>query len=135
MKDLIASCYIEFSLYCIVFTTLLKHNNLNIAEKQTLMILRRVWRYQSVDRIILSFRKLFLAFYIYLLLIWLFFMLLSTDTTTSCSKSLDRYHFGSAGISVDFYVYVPINTYRYVEEQFFYIFIVILRIHLLRLSL
>jgi hypothetical protein len=33
MKDLIASCYIEFSLYCIVFTTLLKHNNVNNLKK------------------------------------------------------------------------------------------------------
>jgi ABC-type microcin C transport system permease subunit YejE len=70
----------------------------------------------SVDRIILSFRKPFLSFYIYLLLIWLclFLILLSNDRTTSCSKSWDRYHFGSAAISVDFYVYVPINTYRHV---------------------
>ena len=76
----------------------------------------------SVDRIILSFRKPFLSFYIYLLLIWLclflFFILLSNDRTTSCSKSWDHYHFGSAGISVDFYVYVPINTYRCVENNF-----------------
>ena len=67
----------------------------------------------SVDRIILSFRKPFLSFYIYLLLIWLclFFILLSNDRTTSCSKSWDRYHFGSAGISVDFYVYTPFLWY------------------------
>ena len=68
----------------------------------------------SVDRIILSFRKPFLSFYIYLLLIWLclFLILLSNDRTTSCSKSWDRYHFGSAAISVDFYVYTPFLWYR-----------------------
>jgi len=33
MKYLIASCYIEFSLYCIVFTTLLKHKNVNNLEQ------------------------------------------------------------------------------------------------------
>jgi hypothetical protein len=86
---------------------------------------------ERIDRIILSFRKPFLSFYIYLLLIWLFmfiFIFLCCFLTTSCSKSWDRYHFGNTGISVDFYVYVPINTYRRVEEQFFYIFIAVLRL-------
>ena len=73
---------------------------------------------------------IYLTFYVY----FYFFMLLSNDRTTSCSKSWDRYHIGSAGISVDFYVYVPINIYRCVEEQFFCIFIMVLRIHLLKIT-
>jgi hypothetical protein len=57
--------------------------------------------------LILSFRKPFLSFYIYLLLIWLFrfififFMLLSNDRTSLLQNSWDCYLFGSAGISVD----------------------------------
>jgi hypothetical protein len=62
-------------------------------------------------------------------------MLLSNDRTSLLQNSWDRYLFGSAGISVDFYVYAPTNTYRCVEEQLFCIFIPVQRIHLLRLPL
>ena len=79
---------------------------------------------QKALSIILYLSFTYLTFYVY----FYFFMLLSNDRTTSCSKSWDRYHFGNTGISVDFYVYVPINTYRRVEEQFFYIFIAVLRL-------
>jgi hypothetical protein len=41
MTYLITSCYIEFSSYCIVFTTFLKYSNVNTAEKQSYMILSK----------------------------------------------------------------------------------------------
>jgi hypothetical protein len=46
MTYLITSCYIEFSSYCIVFTTFLKYSNVNKADKQSYMILSKGWRYQ-----------------------------------------------------------------------------------------
>jgi hypothetical protein len=89
-----------------------------LAYKIYIYILLKYWAVRYVGLNFFTFQSVilylsftYLTFYVY----FYFFMLLSNDRTTSCSKSWDRYHFGSAGNSVDFDVYVPINTYRCVE--------------------
>ena len=89
----------------------------------------------SLDRIIMSFRKRFLSFYIYLLLIWLFMFFLffyaafqqQNESIVKFVRSLPfwkRWNFGR------FYVYAPTNTYRCVdlEEQLFCIFIAVIKL-------
>ena len=46
MRDWMTSCYIEFSLYCIIYTTLLKHNTENKVDiKKCLKISKgQSWR-------------------------------------------------------------------------------------------
>ena len=48
-RDCMTSCYIEFSLYCIIFTTLLKHSTENKVDiKKSLKISKgQSWRFKK----------------------------------------------------------------------------------------
>ena len=71
MRDCITSCYIEFSSYCIIFTTLLKHNTENKVDiKKSLKIsMGQSWRFKKTCCLILLFENNIYKLHAFLLLL------------------------------------------------------------------